>query len=447
MLKRRQFLTAAATIGTGVLILPRIRLFGAEAPSNQLNLAVVGCGGQGRGDMGGLLSEKGVNLVALCDPDPAQIQKARADAAGRGGDRAKGYEDYRRLLDDAATFDAVLIATPDHWHAPLSKAFMQAGKHVYCEKPLTHSVAEAREIREVARSSKVVTQMGNQGSASASLRRCVEVIRAGALGQIREIHQWGICGYAHEGNAPGEDPVPAGFNWDLWVGPSAPRPFNKVYHPANWRGWYDFGNGGLADFWCHASNLPLRALNLGYPRQLVVNIDDAGSQPPNKPAVEFHFPARGELAPLTIFWQGCSLPPEALLAPVVDVHKEKDGGVLLVGEKGCIHTSHWNTDALIRLEGEPRLKDILNHPATKDIPESLPRVGSHGREWVDACRGVGRTYSDFDIGGKLTEIGLAGVAALRARKNLDWDGEKMEATNAPEAARFIRPEHRQKWLV
>jgi len=448
MIKRRQFLASAATIGTGMLILPRVRLFGAEAPSNKLNLAVVGCGGQGRGDMGGLLSTGSVNLVALCDPDAGQIAKARADAANNGGDRAKGYEDYRRLLDDAATVDAVLIATPDHWHAPLCKAFMQAGKHVYCEKPLTHSVAEARELRELARGGKVVTQMGNQGSASASLRRCVEIIKAGALGQIREIHNWGICGFAQEGNAVGEDPIPSGFNWDLWIGPSALRPFKKeVYHPAHWRGWYDFGNGGLADFWCHAANLPMRALDLGYPERLVVNIDDSGSQPPEKPAVEYHFPARGDLVPLTIYWQGCSLPPSALFAPVVEVHKDKDGGVLIVGEKGCIYTSHWNTDALIRLDGEPRLKDVLAHPATKDIPQSLPRTGGHGQEWVDACRGVGRTFSDFDIGGKLTEIGLAGVVALRARKNLDWEGEKMEARNAPEAARFVHTEYRRKWLV
>ncbi len=415
--------------------------------NSKVSLAVVGCGGQGRSDMSELLSS-GANLVALCDPDASQIEKARAAAAQNGGAGAKGFEDYRKLLDEASRYDAVLIATPDHWHAPLCKAFMKAGKHVYCEKPLTHSVAEARELRALARGSKVVTQMGNQGSASSSLRRCIEIIQAGALGQIREIYEWGIGCTAREGSAEGEDPVPAGFNWDLWVGPSALRPFKKdVYHPAAWRGWFDFGNGGLADFCCHSINLPMRALDLGYPERLVTSMDQSGRQPPDKPAVEFHFPARGKLVPVKLYWQGNGMPPAAVLAPVVDVHKEKDGGVLIVGAKGCIYSSHWNTDAMIRLEGEPRLKDVLLHPATKDIPQSLPRSKGHGREWLDACRGEGRTFSDFDTGGKLTEIGLAGVLAIRAGRNLDWDGEQMEARNAPEAARFVRTEHRKKWLV
>jgi hypothetical protein len=234
---RRGFLAAsAATLGAAMG--RPLLLLGAKPAStsanSKLNLAVVGCGGQGRSDMRGPLSA-GANLVALCDPDAAQIEQARAGASrsgGKAGKEARAYEDYRKLLDDAARFDAVLIATPDHWHAPLCKAFMRAGKHVYCEKPLTHSVAEARALRELARHSKVVTQMGNQGSASASLRRCTELIKAGALGQIGEIYYWGIDVYANEGSAPGEDAVPRGFNWDLWVGPSALRPFKKeVYHP------------------------------------------------------------------------------------------------------------------------------------------------------------------------------------------------------------------------
>jgi predicted dehydrogenase len=452
-LSRRRFL-AASTTALGAATLSRSPLLWAApaastAANSKLNLAVVGCGGQGRGVMRGLLS-CGANLVALCDPDPTQIETARADALQTGSEaskNAKAVEDYRKLFDASASFDAVLVATPDHWHAPLCKAFMKIGKHVYCEKPLTHSVAEARELRELARGSKVATQMGNQGSDSASLRRCIEVIKAGALGQVREIYQWDIGVTANEGSAPGEDPIPAGFNWDLWVGPSAMRPFKKgVYHPFSWRGWFDFGNGGLADFCCHAINLPMRALDLGYPERLVLNMKD-GKQTPDKAAVEFHFPARGSLVPLTLHWQGNGKPPAAVIQPLVDVYKDKvPGGVMIVGEKGCIYTSHWNTGGLIRLAGEPRLKDVLHHDATKDIPQSLPRSKGHGQEWIDACRGEGRTFSDFDVGGKLTEIGLAGVVAVRAGKSLDWDGEKMQATNAPEAAKFIRTEYRTKWL-
>ena len=418
----------------------------STAANNKVNLAVIGCGGQGRGDMSGLLSS-GANLVALCDPDAGQIEKARTAAAKKGGDAAKGYDDYRKLLEDASTYDAVLIGTPDHWHAPLCKAFMKAGKHVYCEKPLTHSIGEARELRELSRSLKIVTQMGNQGSASSSLRRCTELIRAGALGQIREIYHWGIGTSAHEGNAPGEDPVPAGFNWDLWVGPSAMRPFKKdVYHPARWRSGFDFGNGGLADFCCHAINLPMRALDLGYPERLVVNTNGNGQPLPGKAAVEFHFAARGNLAPVVLHWMGDKKPPVEIIQPVLDVDPGKTG-LFIVGEKGCLFTNHWNDGGLIRLKGEPGLAGVASHAATKDIPQSLPRSKGHGQEWLDACRGEGRTFSDFDIGGKLTEIGLAGVLAIRAGKTLEWDGVKMEARNAPEAARFVHTEQRKKWLV
>jgi len=449
-LSRRGFLKSSALGCTAAVWGGPLVMRGSAATTDansKIGLAVVGCGGQGRSDMSELLSS-GANLVALCDPDASQIEKARETAAKNGGNQAKGFEDYRELLDNAPNYDAVLIATPDHWHAPLCKAFMEVGKHVYCEKPLTHSVAEARELRELARRSKVVTQMGNQGSASSSLRRCIEIIQAGALGQIREIYEWGIGCTAREGSAEGEDPIPSGFNWDLWVGPSALRPFKKdVYHPATWRGWFDFGNGGLADFCCHSINLPMRALNLGYPERLITNMDGTRQQPLDKPAVEFHFPARGKLAPVKLYWQGNGMPPATVLSPVADVHKEKDGGVLIVGEKGCLYSSHWNTGALIRLEGEPRLTDVLRHPATKDIPQSLPRSKGHGQEWIDACQGEGRTFSDFDIGSKLTEIGLAGVLAIRIGRNLDWDGETMEARNAPEAARFVRTEYRKKWLV
>jgi predicted dehydrogenase len=277
------------------------------------------------------------------------------------------------------------------------------------------------------------------------MRRCTELVRTGALGQIREIYHWGIGVAASEGNAPGTDPVPQGFNWDLWVGPSAMRPFNKVYHPQTWRRWWDFGNGGLADFWCHAFNMPMRALELGYPDRLVVNLRD-GNQVPGKPAVEFHFPARGSLAPLVLFWYGDGRPATAIVQPLLDVGRDANGGLMIIGEKGIIYTDHWNKGGLIRLAGEPRLKDVLHHPATQNIPQSLPRVKGHEQEFVDACCGQGKTFSDFDIGGKITEIGLAGTLAVRARKDLDWDGEKMLARNAPETASWVHPIYRKKWL-
>jgi predicted dehydrogenase len=448
---RRGFLKASAAVaGAAVAGAPLILRGAADstAANTKLKLAVVGCGGQGRGDMKGLLNS-GAVLAALCDTDAGMIAQARADA-GKHGEGAKAYPDYRKLLDDASSFDAVLIATPDHWHAPLCRAFIKAGKHVYCEKPLTHSVAEARELRELAKANpKVVTQMGNQGSASASCRRCVELIKAGALGKIHEIYHWGIGVNANEGVPKGEDPIPTGFDWDFWVGPSPMRPFKKgTYHPASWRNWFDFGNGGLADFCCHAINMPMRALDLVHPNRLVLNMKD-GKQLDGKAAVEFHFPSRGELPPVVFHWQGNGKPPEEITKPLSEVYtKEKmPDGVLVVGEKGIIYTSHWNEGGLIRLSGEPRLTDVTRHEATKDIPKTLPRGVGHSAEWVNACRGEGKTYSPFEIGGLLTEIGLSGVVAIRAGKSLDWDGANMRATNAPEADKFIRTEWRAKWMA
>jgi predicted dehydrogenase len=447
---RRAFIgQSARTLGVAAAGGPLLLRGSASATeaNDKLNLALVGCGGQGRGVMGWMLGTGNVNLVALCDPDAAQIAQARS-AAGSVGPAAKAYEDYRRLLDDAKAFDAVLIGTPDHWHVPLCMAFMNAGKHVYCEKPLAHSIAEARELRMLTRRSKVATQMGNQGSASESLRRCVEIIKAGALGAIRDIYYWGIGVNASEGRPDGEDAIPNGFNWDLWVGPSPMRPFKAgVYHPASWRGWFDFGNGGMADFCCHAMNLPMRALDLTYPARLVVNLVD-GKQAPGKAVVEFHFGARGAMPPVVFHWLAGEAPPADVVRPFAELFGGKaPDGVLMVGEKGSIHTSHWNTDALIHLNGDAAPKRLGDHDATREIPRTLPRTQGHVQEWIAACRGEGATFSAFEIGGKLTEIGLAGVVALRAGKTLEWDGERMLAKNAPEAGRFIRTRHRRTWLM
>ena len=283
------------------------------------------------------------------------------------------------------------------------------GKHVYCEKPLTHSAAEARELRELARGSKVVTQMGNQGSAPP---RC-DAARGHPrrpLGQVREIYHWGIGVGANEGIAAGEDPVPSGFNWDLWVGPSAMRPFKKrVYHPFAWRGWFDFGNGGLADFCCHAINLPMGRWTWVAPAaRREQNERQAGGR---QACLGIPFPRAWQLPPVTLYWQGDGQPPAAVIQPLVDVYKDSVPGGIMIVARRLHYTDHWNDGGLIRLNGEPRLKDVLRHAATKDIPQSLPRSKGHAREWIDACRGQGKTFSDFDIGGKLTEIGLSGVVA------------------------------------
>lgn len=449
---RRDVLKASLLAAGAAAVGPRAFLHAAAASGgDRLKLAVVGCGGRGTLVMRNIING-GAIVTALCDPDESMTASAKEAASKHAGGAidkdAKIYSDYRKLLENGKSFDAVLVATPDHWHAPLCKAFMAAGKHVYCEKPLTHTISEARELRELSRASKVVTQMGNQGSASVSLRRSAEVIMAGALGQIREIYIWGAGSIPTEGNAKGEDTVPAGFDWDCWVGPSAMRPYVKnTYHPYKWRGWADFGSGGIGDFACHGINLPMRALNLGYPEKIVVNVKD-GKTPPGMPMIDFCFAAREKLPAVTIHWMGSPTPSNEVLKDAIAVYKQPPRtGCLIVGEKGSILTNIWNQGGLLKLEGEAKLVDITRHEATKNIAESLPRTPGHETEFVNACKGQCKVFSSFDVGGKLTEIGLAGVLGLRLGKSFEWDGEKMEVKGDPSAAKFIKIEYRRKWLL
>jgi predicted dehydrogenase len=456
-ISRRKFLQySALTAGAATLggcATPHVA--GAATPaksgSGQLNVAIIGCGTQGRSDMTNFISV-GANIIALCDADQEQIGKARK-MAGSEVSHAKDVHDYRQLLDDKS-LHAVVIATPDHWHAPLAKAFMQAGKNVYCEKPLAHTLGEVRQLRQLSKSSSVVTQMGNQGSASNSLRRCVEVIQAGALGQIHEVHAW-----CHGGPFPrgterpvGEDPVPAGFNWDYWVGPAAMRPYKDgAYHPYNWHTWYDFGTGQIGNFACHCLNLPVRALKLGYAQKI-----DLLSKPGNDVSypfsniVKYSFAERSGMDPVNVFWyDGGPSPDAALVKPVTSRFKKgQSEGVLIVGEKGIIFTDLWNKAGMIKLTTDSQLTDIMHHAPTAKIPVTLPRVPrqSHQQEFLDACKGGPKTFSDFETGGHLSEIPLSGLIAIRLGRSIEWDGENMQVKGDPDTQKFIQPTYREKWL-
>ncbi len=443
---RRGFLKASAVAAGSATLAGPLVLRGGTA-GDQLALAVIGVGGRGRRVMKEAAGA-GMRVAALCDPDKTMLGIARKDASTA---EAKLFADHRRLFDETKTFDAVLVATPDHWHAPLCTWSMKAGKHVYCEKPLTHTVAEARALRELARASKVVTQMGNQGSADTSMRRAIELIRAGALGEIREIHAWlGNSGPGTDIPA-GEDPIPDGFDWDCWIGPSPVRPYKKgLYHPFRWRDWYDFGNGILADFGCHIFNLPHRALDLTYPESIDVT-GEALAKPssPKHCRITSRFPAHGARPPVTLYWyDGGKHPDEDVLRDVVALQKKvPKHGCLLVGAKGIIWTNPWNCDAHIKLAGEEKLVKVKDHAATKSVPQSLPRCRSHVHEWVQACKGGAKPSSDFDIGGHLTEITLSGVVAIRTGKKLDWDGEAMKSPGVPASAPFIKADWRKKWML
>ena len=456
---RKSFLRTVLVTGIAPFVAPSW-LRGGEItpPSAQINVACIGLGGIMSQDILAAAGIAGVNIVALCDVDQRAFAEMRQRIKKNGGDavynniaKAKDYTDYRRLLEMEKALDAVIIATPDHWHAPICTAAIHAGKHVYCEKPLTHTIGEARRLRHLAQQSKVVTQMGNQGSASSEMRRDLEVIQAGVLGQVREVHIWhppypaSSCGIDRP---EGEHAVPDGLDWDFWVGPSPKRPFLRdLYHPRNWRHWYDFGNGSLGDFCGHAFNLPVRALQLGYPTAIEVSGTGLGKESYVKSChLAYHFPARGNLAPAEVHFYHAGLPPAAALEGIAETFGEVSStGCVLIGDKGTISAGLWNANGYLKMKGEKKFKGIMNHEAAKPIPQTLPRVRGHMPEWIDACRGKGTTFSDFETGGRLTEIGLSGILALRAGHRIEWDGDAMKVAGMPEFDRLIQPEYRAQW--
>jgi len=448
---RRSFLKASGTAAGSLLIVPGGGLRGQDAkPDGKLNVAFIGMGGQIQGHVGQIL-QLGHTVAALCDVDAGQIAKSRK-RHGTGVAQAAAYHDYRELLEKEKSIDAVVIATPDHWHTAICRAAMAAGRHVYCEKPLTRTLAEARQLRELARASAVITQTGNQGSASPLLRRSLELIAAGLFGAITDIHVWHPEHSWPSGvdRPAGEDPVPSGLDWDFWLGPAPARPYKTgQYHPEKWRGWYDFGNGSLGDFCCHGFNLPVRALNLDYPDKIEVSGSEMGRESFARACtVRYHFPARGARGPVRLtFYTGGDLPPAEATASL----RESFGslprtGCLMIGDQGQLQSGLWNSDCYIRLNGEKKFLGPDNHPAAREIAQSLPRVQGQLHEWVDACLGGPKVFSDFDFGGHLTEIGLAGIVALRLQQAIDWDGPGMKVPGRPEADRFIRTEDRRQHL-
>jgi predicted dehydrogenase len=432
------------------MILPSGVLRGDETPGKKLNVAGIGLGGQIQGHLSRLL-QMGHHIGALCDVDANQIAGTRGRHKA-GVAAAKDYRDYRVLFEKEKSLDAVVIATPDHWHAAICRAAMEAGLHVYCEKPLTHTVPEARGLRELSKKSKVVTQTGNQGSASGNLRRSIELIQADFFGAISDIHVWHPeHGWPSGDDRPdGSDDIPAGLDWDFWLGAAPVRPYKSgIYHPAKWRGWYDFGNGSLGDFCCHGFNMPVRALELDYPTKIDIVGTELGKESfARSCTVTFHFPARGERGPVKLhFYTGGDLPPENLQEDLKGTFGSLPRtGCILEGEKGQLESGLWNSHCYVRLNGEKKFLGAGNHKAAKEVPESLPRVKGHIEEWVDACAGGPKVFSDFDTGGHLTEIGLAGIVALRLQKNIAWDGPNMKVPGMPEADRFIHKKGRKTYL-
>jgi hypothetical protein len=457
---RRSFLRQLSTAGVGAWTLSCIRpgsAFGAAA-NNKLNIALLGCGGRMRQLLPSIL-DPGENVVAMCEVNSGRIAQLKQEAAKHGSagaalERARIYEDYRKLLATEKSVDAVVIAAGQRWHVPMSKAALQAGKHVFCEKPLAHSVAEAREIREIARGSRLATQVGTQGGSSATFRRSMEVIQAGVLGQIREVHCWINRSFPPSASVVAEaDPIPAGLNWDFWCGPSPLLPFKKYYLGGclAWGRWLAFGDGHLADMGAHAINLPWRALQLGAPQRISAQpAEPLKDSYPSATDFRWEFPARGQFAPVNVWWHdGVKAgPPEELGKELVStLDKVPSNGVLFAGEKGLLWSDAWGVGGTVKLKGESEGRRVLDHPQCRPVAATLPRAPqNHMQEWLDACKGGPGTFQGFVSSADIAEVAMVGMVALRYGKPIQWDSHTMTAKDEPGADSLIHLEQRKKWL-
>jgi predicted dehydrogenase len=443
---RRRFLqTAGVTAGTfTILNASSARAFAAN---EKLNIASIGAGGQAASDIRSVASE---NIVALCDVD-----QNRAAGSFNKFPKAKRFKDYRVMLHEMESqIDAVIVGTPDHHHFHASMAAIELGKHVYCEKPLTHSVWEARELTLAARKAGVATQMGNQAQASEQTRVVQEFVMDNAIGQIREAHIWtdrpsrGLFDeYWPQGvSRPQDQPkIPDTLSWDLWLGPAPERPYHSAYLPTKWRGWWDFGTGALGDIACHYFDPVFRALKLGAPTSVEASSTRVNKETyPVGSMITFHFPARGEMAAVKLVWYDGGLrPPRPAAIKQGDVMGTN--GLMLVGDDDAVLMSDWNS---WKLYPEQRAKDY-GAP-----PKKLPRSPGHHVEWIEACKGGTTAGSAFDWAGPMTETILLGNVALRSqlreeltRTRLNWDASKLAFTNDDTANEFLRREYRKGWTV
>lgn len=429
---RRRFLrhTAAAAAAATFPFVARRPVFGAN---ERLNIAGIGVGGKGSSDVGNVDSE---NIVALCDVD-----EKNAAATFARYPQAKKYKDYREMLEKEKALDAVTVSTPDHMHAPAAILAMKLGKHVYCQKPLTHTVEEARQMTEAARKYKVATQMGNQGHSHPDTRRLVELIQTGVLGKVREVHCWTDRPIWPQGiERPADSPpVPDTLDWDLWLGVAPSRPYHPAYVPFKWRGFWDFGTGALGDMACHVMDLPFFALRLKDPVSV-----EAESSPVNDETaplwsvITYEFAPRADQPAVKLVWYDGGKKPSAEL---VGGKTLPGNGVIMVGDQDTLLVpSYWGAGTFL---SGARVQDF------KNIPETLPRLPdfekNHHQEWLNACKGGPAALSNFDYAGPMTEAVLLGNVALRARRKIEWNASRLRVTNVREANRFLRMEYRKGW--
>ncbi len=426
------------------MVVPRRVVAGSREipPSEKINLAVVGLGWPGRKDADALADD---NIVALCDVDTSRELEWRKKYPG-----ARQFVDYRRMLDEMdRSIDAVIVATPDHTHAVIGIAAMKRGKHVYCEKPLAHSLWEAREMTRAAKDNKVITQMGNQGHSSDSIRLFCEWIWDGAIGKVHTIHAG--CSVVNSGigrlvELQKRPPVPANLNWDLWLGPAQERPYSPVYLHESWRGWTAFGDGTLGDWLCHVVDPVFWALDLGAPATVQAEVKDwdpktQGEVFPRGEVVTYEFPATSKRGPITLKWFSGT---ERIPRPEI-LEKDRravDTGAVVFGDKGAIMYGSHGAGG-VRIIPEERMK------AYKQPAKSIPRVaGGHERDWARAIRAGKSAGSDFSYGGPLTEIALVGLVAVKLKgQKLEWDSANLRFTNSAEANALVKPPFRDGWSL
>jgi predicted dehydrogenase len=433
---RRHFVAAGAAASLG---LPNI--LRAQQPNNRLNIAVIGCGGRGASNLG---SVSGENIVALCDVDQTALDRAAAKFP-----KARRATDFRTLFDHQREFDAVVVSTCEHTHAFATMLALRHNKHVYCEKPLTHGIWEARRIRETAAKTKVATQMGIQIHATENYRRVVELVQAGAIGPVREAHVWVSRAWGLQSadaamknrdivsvrERPKEAmPVPAGLNWDLWIGPAPERPFNNVYVPGpKWYRWWDFGSGTMSDLGSHWIDLPFWALRLRSP----LTIEASGPPPhaelaPASMSATYEYGPRGDMPAVKLTWHQGESKPEIWTKRGIP---QWANGCLFIGARGMILADYTRNVLLPE-------KDFANF---KRPEPTLPRSPGHHAEWIRACKTGQATSADFEYSGLLTEANHLGNVAYRLGRKLEWDAVNLRCTNEPRANALIRRAYRKGW--
>lgn len=543
-ISRRKFVAGTTGVALSAMIVPRHVLGGVgyNAPSDTVNFALIGCGGQGKTDSGELVAG-GQNMVALCDVDfgyvdreveglsrqrgggggrpgganaPQMTDQQKADAQKAMTERqaqtaklqeaykgAKRHADFRKMFEAQKDIDAIVIATPDHTHATIAKTAMELGKHVYCEKPLTYTVNEARVLRETAARTKAITQMGNMGHSSEGAALVNEWIQAGVIGPVKEVHVWtnrpiwpqgiprpgkpaaaaaaagtatgpqGAGSFGGFGNEWGskqlnravssslvanEFSMPAGLNWDLFLGPAPEVAYHPIYHPFNWRGWSDWGTGAIGDMAAHLIDHPYWALGLKYPTSVEATSTPWGVDDSNKPVsyplasqVVYRFPARGSQPPVTLTWNDGGLMPQRPDLLPEDVPLDRGGGVIFIGEKGILTHATYASG--------PKLYPQALHEIADKVPKTYFRVESNGTgafasakhrmNWINAIKGKEKATCPFEYAGRLTETMLLGVVAMRSGqgKRIYYDGEAGKITNFPDANQYLQREYRSGWKL